>query len=933
MVISFVYERTLIIQLIMHKIVFLLLSVACAASIVVPVSAQTGSDFLQAHKKTDCTIMFDVGGQGTEYKVNWGMDAAWNWDFNMRRGANWIGKEHLTIGRVAYQPGLLVTDNGDGTYELTAAQKRTLKSRCDNIRNLTGATMINFTADQEYYLDENHPEYRENYLGKWWEWFKCLKASVKYAQELGMTVYSVSPFNEPDYGDGYTWGWLEGNKNDFLQMCKWIREDPFFDGIRISGGNTLNCDQALPWYNVLKDYLDEGNTHQLAGSFDNYAKFFTQVRADGKVATADELHNVGEAIVGVQYGMQNGIWWGFDSRARGQFCIDSNEGVRLGYGEDRSHWTSGAVYRNDSTGEVHGYIGSSERQANPSSYRFVSTTKDVYFNGHGPMREYTYDLPGGTGYQQGQINAEYSFDVVWGADVPQAPVDGTYMICNYYSKKNMLTANGNGNVTCVGRKTSGTTQQWVVTPQAVDGDCSYWNIDNAGNSKLHLNLLNNNLASGAGVICWDAGHAMNEQWLLKYAGEGYWYIINRLSGMYLNYTGSAVNLVTAPAPNALSSVRKKCMWRFQPIDSKGEVVAPAVPTGLKATPLAGSIRLDWEAVEDDDPIVYNILRGEHGEWNTIGRGDTLCTFLDNTAVAGRTYSYKVVAVDYQGNRSEASQAVEAARLTGKKRLVMQQQFDGDLADKTANRLNASLAGTEKYSTVNTMIKSGSKSLNLTAQDSYVQLPCAMTHLDSMTIAMWVRWSGGDSWQRIFDFGNGTGQYMFLCPSNGSEMRFVMKNGGDEQILSAGSKLKTVSWHHLAVTIRPLPDGNVEATLYNDGEAIASSQAFTLKPSDIAASLCYVGRSQFDADPLFKGYIDDMRIYNYALSAEEIQKVMADTGDVSQYLDTSILGDEPTEAPITISDITTMIDRYLHSEEGIDISDITRLITRYLESNQ
>jgi hypothetical protein len=264
---------------------------------------------------------------------------------------------------------------------------------------------------------------------------------------------------------------------------------------------------------------------------------------------------------------------------------------------------------------------------------------------------------------------------------------------------------------------------------------------------------------------------------------------------------------------------------------------------------------------------------------------------------------------------------------------MQQQFDGDLADKTINRLNASLAGTEKYSTVNTMIKSGSKSLNLTAQDSYVQLPCAMTHLDSMTIAMWVRWSGGDNWQRIFDFGNGTGQYMFLCPSNGSEMRFVMKNGGDEQILSAGSKLKTVSWHHLAVTIRPLPDGNVEATLYNDGEAIASSQAFTLKPSDIAASLCYVGRSQFDADPLFKGYIDDMRIYNYALSAAEIQKVMADTGDVSQYLDTSILGDEPTEAPITISDITTMIDRYLHSEEGIDISDITRLITRYLESNQ
>lgn len=36
-------------------------------------------------------------------------------------------------------------------------------------------------------------------------------------------------------------------------------------------GNTLNSDQALPWYNYLKDQLDEGNTHQLAGSFDNFA--------------------------------------------------------------------------------------------------------------------------------------------------------------------------------------------------------------------------------------------------------------------------------------------------------------------------------------------------------------------------------------------------------------------------------------------------------------------------------------------------------------------------------------------------------------------------------------------------------------------------------------------------------------------------------------
>jgi hypothetical protein len=33
------------------------------------------------------------------------------------------------------------------------------------------------------------------------------------------------------------------------------------------------------------------------------------VRASGHHATNDELHNVMEAMVGAEYGMQTGIWW------------------------------------------------------------------------------------------------------------------------------------------------------------------------------------------------------------------------------------------------------------------------------------------------------------------------------------------------------------------------------------------------------------------------------------------------------------------------------------------------------------------------------------------------------------------------------------------------------------------------------------------------
>ena len=47
---------------------------------------------------------------------------------------------------------------------------------------------------------------------------------------------------------------------------------------------------------------------------------------------------------------------------------------------------------------------------------------------------------------------------------------------------------------------------------------------------------------------------------------------------------------------------------------------------------------------------------------------------------------------------------------------------------------------------------------------------------------------------------------------------------------------------------------------------------TIKPSDFKPSKNYIGKSQFSADPLFNGLIDEFRVYNRALSADEINAV-------------------------------------------------------------
>jgi len=897
-------------------------------------NAQSCADYLKALKTTDTFVPFDVNSEGEAFHVKWGMDTAWDWDFNVTRGINYYGEGNFETGRVSFQPIDLVTDNGNGTYTLSARQRKKLDWRIELIKR-TGTSNINLNCDHEVLFSkvgtdgscmkddqgENITDYtgRDNYVGKPEEWVKLIKATAQYCQKNGLTVVSVSPFNEPDYTAWTQYSGSETNgMKDFLAIAKLIKADPFFDGIRVCGGNTLNNDKALTWYNYIKEYLDEGNTHQLAGTFDNYAKFFQTVKTDGKVATADELHNVGEAIVGVQYGMENGIWWGFDSRARGQFMHDSNEGVRIGYGENRKSWTSAAVYKNNKTGEVHGYFGSSERQATPASYTYVSTAKDVYFNGYGPTRMFVYDVPGGTGYQKGQINAERVFDITWGEDVPSAEINGTYRIFNAGSKK-MLHYNGTSNVQMQTNILTSSKQKWNVYPGYTDGDVSYWFIDNinTSSSATHLNVRNNNLSAGADVMCYDAGHGAVEQWYLKYAGNGYYYIISRLSNMYLYGTTSGVKLQDAPTDATDEATKLKYMWRFQPADIAHDITAPKAPTALTANAQNGSIALSWTAPADADLASYTILRAENGEWNTIGRGVEATQFIDNSAIAGKQYTYKIIALDKCGNRSVASEETSAEIAKGTKALLCQLQFDNNFNDNSQNALNASFYGTEKFQTSSLFIKSGSSSLGFDGK-SYAMIPYSSATNDEMTIATWIRWNAtSGSWQRVFDFGNNETQYMFFTPSNGSEMRFVMKKDGDEQILTNNKKLDTFTkWHHVAVTIKPLDSGKVQAILYVDGEVIAESNEFTIKPSDIAPSLCFIGRSMFAADPMFSGQIDDFRIYNYSLSQDEVKKAMTDLGEVAEDISTDI-----TEVTTGVPQRTT--DNAIYDLTGRKISNPTK----------
>ncbi len=60
-------------------------------------------------------------------------------------------------------------------------------------------------------------------------------------------------------------------------------------------------------------------------------------------------------------------------------------------------------------------------------------------------------------------------------------------------------------------------------------------------------------------------------------------------------------------------------------------------------------------------------------------------------------------------------------------------------------------------------------------------------------------------------------------------------------------------------------------LYVDGVEVGRNSAMTLRPSSLGSTTQnWIGRSEYSADPFLAGAVDDLRIYNRALSPAEVQ---------------------------------------------------------------
>lgn len=809
----------------------------------------------------DRTLLFTGSDPGVSKAIpTWGLDTAWLSGDNVRRGVVFMGQPQVDVIRFSFTGDWPLSGGDLGASALVEFNQR------------LGIVNAYTDAHTALYLNNDSPTYDPSFIGgdgriEPVAWAQLINATRQRCVNAGRTVLSVSPYNEPDNS------FEQGSVTRLGDVC-WQLRNTFganFSGIRLYGGSTLNPDTASAWYNTLNGwgYLEEGCTHQLAGSFDNYAAFFQSIQANGDVGANDELHNVMEAMVGAEYGMAVGIWWGTAERARGEF-VKASDGQRLAYAEHRPNWTAASVYRG-TNGVVQAFVGESERQALPTTYRFFSRDRDVFYDGDGPRRDYTVTTTGGAGYQTAaHRNAERVVNITWGADAPPV-INGRYVLVNRNSLKVMEVAGAstaNGANIQQNTYTGGSHQQWDVTPLAatLGGDYSY-HAFTAVHSGKAPDVFNFSLDDGGNVAQWDNAQGVNQQWFLEYVTNGWFYVRSRWSGKYLDVSGAS----TATGANIQqwsSTGGLNQQWRFIPVGaSPTDVTAPAVVTGVSATANALSVGVNWNASAAADLAGYTVLRATNsgGPYDIVARGLTNNTFTDKSANQARTYHYLVKAVDKSLNSSGNSTPVSATP-TLIPTVVARYAFDGNTNDASGHANHPIITvGAPTF----VAGKYGS-AVDFNGTSQYTMLPAnLLASITNFTIAAWVNWDGGGVWQRIFDFGNDTTQYLFLTPSSGSgTLRFAIttNSGAGEQVLET-TPLPVGQWRHVAVT-----RNGTTAKLYLNG-AVADTKTITIAPASFNPALNYVGKSQWP-DPLFNGRVDELFVYNYALSDTEILRLSA-----------------------------------------------------------
>ena len=200
--------------------------------------------------------------------------------------------------------------------------------------------------------------------------------------------------------------------------------------------------------------------------------------------------------------------------------------------------------------------------------------------------------------------------------------------------------------------------------------------------------------------------------------------------------------------------------------------------------------------------------------------------------------------------------------------IAEYNFEDGTKDVSGNQNDMTLNGNAVIEKDN---ENGSNVLTLDGStETFAELPQGLFDgRNKVTISMDVKPEMDSGNYFTFTFGKSDQKYMFL-KLTGKNVKSVITQGNYKEEKGVNENLSETTkgkWQNIKLVI----DGK-KMDVYVDNHLVGSNEDIGMTVSELGKNLStYIGKSFYQGDAYFKGAFDNIKVYNYALTAEDIQR--------------------------------------------------------------
>ena len=298
-------------------------------------------------------------------------------------------------------------------------------------------------------------------------------------------------------------------------------------------------------------------------------------------------------------------------------------------------------------------------------------------------------------------------------------------------------------------------------------------------------------------------------------------------------------------------------------------LVPVEPTNVHAASAPGGVSIYWDPSEG--ATGYTIRRSTNGggPYLTITTNATEIPFVDSNVVACVEYHYVIIASNSNGR--SVTESAEATATTGS--WIAKCNVSAPIglvswwtANGTANDIVGGSDG-KFYNGVGYAPGVVQQAFAFNGVEHFVSAPYNPAWAfgnDSFTLELWVNFFATSGRRALLacDAGSGPSKKWIFWLTGGG-LQFYANGPNPGRIVSAPFSPMVGQWYHLALTRE-----KEVFTFYIDGAPHSSAKAVMTIPSPNAPLTIGAAEGNF----YFNGLIDDVRIYDRALTSWEIQAI-------------------------------------------------------------